>query len=257
MEDRPIKSAQRTLFLFELFATYQTPLTISDISLKLQLPQSSTSVLVRTLVTLGYLSCDSKNRTYYPTPRITLLGTWMLRRHEATGNIPKLLAEIAQATGESVVLAMRNGIYAQYLLAQTGPDPLRLHVETGLQRPLACSAAGWALLGLVSDTEIGRLVRRTVAEAPDPLWKKTAPAALEHIKATRSQGYAMSNGETTRGAGAIAMMLPSSKNIIPLAAAVGGPLERIREKEELIRHALQDLGREITTLSIQNLVGAS
>ena len=53
------------------------------------------------------------------------------------------------------------------------------------------------------------------------------------------------------------MMLPSSKNIIPLAAAVGGPLERIREKEELIRHALQDLGREITTLSIQNLVGAS
>ena len=126
----PVKSANRSLAMFELFAARQTPLSISDISQEMSIPQSSASMLVKSLVELGYLEHDRTARTYYPTFRIALLGTWMRRRHEKTGRLPRLASKVAEATGETVVLAMRNGIFAQYALVQLGADPLRLHVES-------------------------------------------------------------------------------------------------------------------------------
>ena len=221
------------------------------------MPQSSTSVLLKSLVSLGYLDYDKRKRTYYPTLRIALLGTWIRRRHRRSGQIPRLLAGVAERTGESAVLAMRNGIYAQYALAQHGKDPLRLHVESGLRRPLACCSTGWALLSFDRDEDIGRIIRRTQAEAPIELWRKTAHKALEHVEEVRARGYAFSDGETSRGEGAIAILLPALPNQPPLAAGVGGPIERIREKQALILETLHDLAKCISTQAVSELFNTS
>lgn len=71
--------------MFELFAAEQRPLSISEISTEMEMPQSSTSMLIKSLVEFGYLEHVPIARTGYPTFRIALLGTWMRRRHERTG----------------------------------------------------------------------------------------------------------------------------------------------------------------------------
>ena len=257
MNDKPIKSAERTLLLFEMFAAEQQRMTVSQIADGMSMPQSSTSVLLKSLVSLGYLDYDKRRRTYYPTLRIALLGTWIRRRHRRSGQIPQLLARVAKRTGESAVLAMRNGIYAQYALAQHGRDPLRLHIESGMRRPLACCSAGWALLSFDRDEDIGRIIRRTQAEAPNELWRKTAYKALDHVKHVRERGYAISNGETASGDGAISILLPALANQPPLAAGVGGPINRIREKQEIILESLYDLARGISTQAVTELLDTS
>lgn len=246
-----IKSSQRTLALFELFSLKQQPLTVKEISLGLDMPLSSTSMLVKSLCELGYLERSLHDRKFYPTLRIALLGTWMRRRHRRAGQLPELLSRVSKETGEPTVLAMRNGIYSQYLITQQGNAPDRLVIESGMLRPLACSATGWCLLTLESQKTIDKIVRRTVAEVENQHWKKTASTAREQVALTTRRGYALSSGETVAGRGAIAILLPSMPGAHAMAAAAGSRIEEVLRKKDLILESLSKLAEEVRNLKDQ------
>src|SRR5258705_11049422 len=74
---RSIKSAERTLRLFELFSRRQERLTVSDVARGLDIPQPSASMLLTNLAALGYLEYDRFDRSYAPTIRVVLLGSWI------------------------------------------------------------------------------------------------------------------------------------------------------------------------------------
>ena len=69
-----VKSAARVLEVCEFFASRRMPATVRDICHGLGYPQSSTSVLLKSLHTLGYLAYDAAARCYIPASRVTLLG---------------------------------------------------------------------------------------------------------------------------------------------------------------------------------------
>ena len=244
-----IKSSERTLALFEYYSREQRPLTIKELAEGLEMPQSSTSVLAQSLVELGYLEKDESLRTYYPTLRISLLGTWMRRQHRRAGQLPTLLSEVSKQTGESTILAMRNGIYSQYLIAHPGRTPSRARVESGMLYPLACCATGWCLLTLESKRNIDKIVRRTASEAKEDYWKQSAKSARENVIQTERRGYAFSNGETVPGLGAIAVLLPSIPGAYAMAAGVGGRIQRIEQKKDLILDALTELSSSVRQLA--------
>ena len=248
MEDRPIKSAERTLLLFELFASEQRPLTVKEVSEGMGMPQSSTSVLLKSLAMLGYLESSERTRTFYPTMRIMLLGAWMRHQHQRAAKLPQMLSELSALTGESVVLAMRNGIYSQYLYAHSGSQPDRVHVESGQLYPLACCSTGWCLLLSESKSAVGRIVRRTCVEAKNVHWRETAKLAVEHIEETRLKGYAFSAGETVPGLGAFAIRLPDLPGATGMSAAIGGPVVRIERKKDQILRALRGLAQSVRAL---------
>lgn len=250
--DTSIKSSQRTLELFELFSLEQRPLTIKEITEALDIPQSSTSVLAKSLVSLGYLEKNESRRTYYPTLRISLLGTWIRRQHQRAGQLPALLSEVSRFTGESTILAMRNGIYSQYLIAQKGSSPTRAQVESGMLYPLACCSTGWCLLTLESKDAVGRIVRRTMSEAKNEYWRKSARNAVEQVELTKKRGYAFSKGETMERLGAISILLPSMPGAYAMSAGCGGWIDRVEEKKDLILEALNELANSVRTLKDQD-----
>src|SRR5262245_61250574 len=101
---RTVKSAERTLALFELFSIYERPMGVGVISKALAIPQPSVSMLVRNLSSLGYLEHDRVERTYVPTIRIMLLGSWISRRFTQEHNLEQRLDELMNRTGESVLV---------------------------------------------------------------------------------------------------------------------------------------------------------
>ena len=255
MPAEPIKSAERTLALFEQFAAKQQPMSINEIAAVMEMPQSSTSVLVKSLVTLGYLSHDIVRRTYYPTMRVVLLGTWMRRRHTDIEKLPRFLSDVAEATGESALISMRNGIYAQHIFAQQGSNRLRLAVDSGMLFPLVCTAPGWALLSIETDEEIGKVIRRTQAEAPVERWRETAAGAMQKINEMRKQGYVVSAGQTTEGVAAVSVLLRARGE--SFAVSVGGPLTRIHEQQTVIVDTMKRLIRGITSDEVDDIVSAA
>lgn len=240
-----IKSAKRALELFELYAAVQRPLSVTEVSRKMEMPQSSTSELLQSLVSLGYLDHDMVSRTFYPTIRIFLLGTWIHMRHERAGRLPALVMGAAEKTGETVLLSMPNGINSQSVLVHVGFEPDVLRVHSGFSRPLTCCASGWALLSSRSDEEIGKIIRRVIAESENPHWRKTAGDAAEGVRRFRELGYARTRGHSREGLSGIALRLPDVGDRTEFAISVAGPTDRIEEKEPLILEALQELKREI------------
>ena len=75
--DSVVKSAARVLEIFEYLSDRRGPATVTEISLSLGYPQSSTSVLLKCLWNLGYLSQDPITRAYQPTSRVAQLGNWV------------------------------------------------------------------------------------------------------------------------------------------------------------------------------------
>ena len=97
---RPIKSAERTLALFELFSREQRPFSVGRVSEALGMPQASASMLLRNLTELGYLEYDRSARTFSPSIRVALLGSWIDRRFSEAGSIGMRLDALQRELGE-------------------------------------------------------------------------------------------------------------------------------------------------------------
>src|SRR5689334_9384430 len=72
-----VKSAVRAIEILEFFDRWRAPALVGTISAELGYPASSTSVLMRSLAKVGYLRYEPSARTYEPTERLPLLGSWI------------------------------------------------------------------------------------------------------------------------------------------------------------------------------------
>jgi DNA-binding IclR family transcriptional regulator len=235
---RTVKSAERTLALFELFSLNQRPMGVGEISKALDIPQPSVSMLVRNLSTLGYLEHDRASRTYVPTIRIMLLGSWIHRRFSQEHDLERRLDDLVRRLDETVLVGIQNGIYCQYVLAQLPERPERLEVQSGLLRPITRTAIGRVLLSLKPDTEIEAIVRRCNAEAVDERARVRPAEFMEMIEQIRAQGYARTGGDMTPGNGVIAIAVSGPTGKMPMAIGVGGSMESVAQKETQILAAL-------------------
>jgi len=235
-----LKSSFRTMALFEYFADIQTKATIGDISANLNIPQSSASALVKSLVDSGYLTKIKDSRYYFPTLRLTMLAGWM-DRSAITARLVNHMQTLTAQFDQSFVLAQRNGIYSQYIMVEAPSGRVRKHVETGSLRPLVCASTGWAILSRDSDVEIGKLIRRTRAETDNAYWKETAQSAIEHIALTRQNGFAFSEGPDAKGTAGIAVPVPTQSAAYTFALAAAGTTRNMHAKKDDIAAALFDI----------------
>ncbi|MBM3190110.1 MAG: helix-turn-helix domain-containing protein [Chloroflexi bacterium] len=74
-----IKSAERTLSVWEFFVRIQRAASLQELSANLGYPRSGTAALIASLVKLGYLIHDRAARKHLSTARIVELGSWMRR----------------------------------------------------------------------------------------------------------------------------------------------------------------------------------
>ena len=64
MSSLQVKSATRAIEILEFFKGAREPRAMSDIAAALGYPQSSTTVLLKTLIALGYLNFDRGDRIF-------------------------------------------------------------------------------------------------------------------------------------------------------------------------------------------------
>lgn len=250
---RSVKSAERTLALFELFSRRQQPLTVGRIAAEMGIPQASTSMLLANLRDLGYITYDAHKRTYAPTIRIALLGSWINREFDRAGSLTAILSDLHHEVEETVFLGIQNGPYAQYVATLLLNKPHGMRVEDGQHKLLTASAVGRMLLSLKSDGEIQRWVHRCNAEAAEERLLIGASEFKAIIDQIRRQGFTQTRGDITPEFGAIAVAVPAPRGFMPMALGVGIPVQRIEAKRdaavEALRHASERL--KVVTLPQQ------
>ena len=237
-----VKSAGRVLQILELFDEIQREARVSEIAGRLNLPQSSTSMLLKSLVRLGYLDYDPASRSFLPSPRVALLGAWVDKGPVRDGSLVRMLEHLSERTGGTVILAARNAIFSQYVHVLQARTAMRFHVPPGTRRLVVWSATGTALLADSPEAEIGPLVRRTNAEAPPEQPPIALAAVLANLARLRRDGHFFSRGLVTPGAGSIAVPLPRriDGKGRPLAVAVSGLLDAFARREGEIAAMIHD-----------------
>lgn len=238
VENKTVKSAGRVLEILEYFDDLQRQSTVMEIADALGYPQSSTSALLRSLVSLGYLNYDPMARTYITSSRVSLLGSWVNSQFFAEGAIISMMKELNEQTGDTVVLAVRNGLHVQYIHVVQATSPARLHMTLGTVRPIAASGAGYALLSTMTDAEITRLVMRINAEAKEGEALVRIRELLDEVSVIRRKGYAFTCDMVTRGGGIIAAPLPRSSGQSRMVVGIGGISEVMRGREDELSKAL-------------------
>ncbi len=244
-----VKSAGRVLRLLEFFDEIQREARVAEIAERLSFPQSSTSILLNCLVDLGYMDYLPESRSFLPSPRVTLLGTWLDKGPVRNGSLIRMLEEISQRTGDTVIVAVRNGIFSQYIHVLQARSAMRFHVPHGTRRLVVWSATGFALLTKCTDNEIRGLCTRTNAEAPSGQSRVEINQVLENVRQTRRDGYFFSTGLVTPGAGSIAVPLPDGIDgrDRALTVAVSGILDDIARREKDIVALLHDVAQRYLT----------
>jgi len=238
MAVRSIKSAERTLRLFELFSRRQEPLTVGDVSRGLGIPQPSASMLLTNLTAMGYLTHQRLARSYAPTVRVSLLGGFAGPRFSDGQSLAQRLNALHDAVGEDVFVGIQNDAAAQIVQVR-GQDAL--NIDSGQMYSLTGSVVGQVLLALQPDSEVVRVVRRCNAEAGSDAERVNEADFLTLMAAIRRDGHAVNDGFYSPDRSGVAVAVRGAHAGGDFAVGFGGPTERIKAKRALIVQQLTAL----------------
>ncbi len=212
-----VKSAERALRILEFFDGVQRSACVSEISKSLNYPQSSTSVLLRSLVYMGYLQQDSSRRSYFPTRRVGLLGNWVDPNLVQQGSLLEFVNDLSAKSGQTVVMATANGLNVQYIYVCYGPDGdgPEGSVKVGDMLSIAHTAVGRALLSTYSEDRIAALLRRINAEKPEGQEPIAIAEFMAELREQKVGGYFYGNAGVP-GQQGLALVLDQSEQLLVL-----------------------------------------
>lgn len=237
--DKMVKSAVRVLDIFEAFEAERRSLTISELVDILQIPQSSMSTLIKSLVAKGFVEYDAQTRRYRPSVRLAFLGNWVLGSTDTIARIHTLAQSLHEVTGETVLIGAENGLFLQYMSVVVSQSTLRFALHPGLRRPLHRSGLGTMLLTRKPDPDIGRLVRRYNAERLEQGEERFSEAeVLRRVALARQQGWFFSSSMFVKGSGSVATLLPLPRERTTLAVGFAVQLPGGNDKVDRLRDTL-------------------
>lgn len=225
----PVKSALRVLELLEFFAEWRRPASVKEIAQSLGYPQSSTSVLLKSLKDMGYFDHDLRTGMYAPNVRLSLATAWIEEQLYSEQSLLRMMERVLAETGHTVMIGTRQGVYVRYLHVLQATRVGSFQSKSGLLRPLFRSATGKMLLTTLPERDVARLLRQANAQEQDASLHVSADQALVERRRALVEGHAISWGTSVSGAAAMAVLLPGNE---PMTLSVGGPIEEIKREQQ-------------------------
>lgn len=223
-----VKSAARAIEILNYFASVREPQPLKSICDALGYPQSSMTVILKTMMNMGYLNFNRTQRVYFPTTKVTSLGDWIPVALFGQGKALEVMKDLHYATKETVVLTTQNDIYIQYVSIIESSHALRFHVPEGALRLITSSAIGWLLMSKLKDRDIDTLIRRANIADGKPA-AADMNTILGHVKLARERGYSYGENTPFLGGATLCVTLPTMVQGQPVAIGCGGIVERMRQ----------------------------
>ena len=195
----PVKSADRTLDIFELFAAEPQGLTIAEISGRLGVARSSTHGLVHTLAARGYLVQDGGGR-FQLGARLIQLGLNVVDRLElrsaARGTLERLVA-VTHDTALLVVPDHGDLLFVDKVLSDA--RDVRTDPRVSSRKPLHCTSLGKALLATLDDISVMKAVQAVGLARATEYSIAGEEELLADLADTRARGYSIDQQEALPG----------------------------------------------------------
>lgn len=245
----PIAGVDRTLRLLKELKR-RPQLSLTQTREILGIGQSTAHRLVQMLVYEGFAVQDKRTRTYMAGPE--LVGF-----NPLDGLHPKLVKKgqaviqaLAARCGETVHLAVLNGVYVRYVAGVESAAVLRVSSRAGELTPAYASSLGKAMLASYDDDVVVALLRGVRFERVTRHTIRTLDDLLEDLNAVRRRGYSINIEEAEDGVASTSMPVPVPGPSSMVGISVATPLNRrtearVEDHVALLRVATKRLAAEL------------
>jgi DNA-binding IclR family transcriptional regulator len=231
-----IEKAIDVLFCFDL----QRPqLRLVDISQRLGLHKSTAHRLLSLLKKKGLVVVDPATQLYSLGPALVELAWIVLRQQDLRSLCRPYLEQLRQATNETVSLNIRMGNRRVCIEELPSDQEVKYSQAMGLTAPLHVGAPGKALMAFQPADERERVLATLTFEPLTPETITDLDALRAELDRTRVRGYAVSIGERSPWAAAVAAPIRDRSGQTIVAVSVLGPSHRLTAK------VLKELGGQV------------
>ncbi len=216
-----MQSADKALAILGAFDEGRRDVGVSELAGELGLHKSTVSRLLATLERRGLVRREGER--FALGPELARLGALASRGLTLAGAARPSLERLAERTGETVNLAVRDGERALNVLQVDAAHFVGVTDWTGRAAALHATANGKALLAFGDAPLPGRLARLTPRTITD---RGRLRAELERV---RSAGFAVTVEELELGLHAVAAPVFDALGSCVAAVSVSGPAYRLEE----------------------------
>lgn len=221
-----VKTATRTLDVFEAFARQARPLSLSELSRLLEIPISSCFGLVRTLENRGYMYEVRRRGGFYPTQRLFDIAQTVRANDPVLDRLQPVLAGLREATQETVVVGKLQGPRVVYLDVIQSPHQVRYVAHAGEFREPHANSAGKALLGSLTEVERDEFLHGYKLTRFTPNTLVTRKALEADLAASQERGWYANVSESVSDLIGVACPLRIEGEAYSISIA--GPRERMQ-----------------------------
>jgi DNA-binding IclR family transcriptional regulator len=223
----------------------------SEISEMLQIPKSSLSQLLKTLVARNYLELTSNGRGYRLGQAFLKLSESIGRARNLVSLVGPILEEVTRETGESSALNQIKGDMSEVTATVIGPARLVTHMRLGDLAPLYATSGGKVILAHMPDEFQRQYMGYVRFEPATPKTLRSTDTLKKQLAGIRASGFAYSHEEWTSGIVGIAKAVLGADGYVLGAINVAIPAPRFNKAaqakcEDALGHAAEGLRRLLT-----------
>lgn len=244
MRTTTVKSALRVLDLLELMSARAGAISLSEAARRLDIPKSSASGLLRTLVYRGYVELGIGG---YQLAARFREGGWIGGDFGPLKRVAQpIMARLVREVGETAFLGIMTPDWEiEYIAKAVSDHPLRYDVEISTLRPAYCVSIGHVLLADQPDDALDHYLATRELRRVTPHTETDPDALRARIAAVRASGYApMANSNVVGAAGVAAAVRPASGRAVA-GLSVIAPQFRFEPVRDQITAAVVSAAAEI------------
>lgn len=193
----------RGLELLSCFTPQRPVLGNRELASMLSLPPATVSRLTYTLLAMGYLATSEQGQ-YQLGSAVLALGYPLLAQFTLRRQARPLMLELAEATGGTVSIGIRDRLAIVYIEAIRSFNQRVYPIEIGTRHSMAGTAIGRAYLMALPPEERKRLLNQLRVKAPDE-WQRYGEQLTRNIDQYPRFGCCVQVGEVFQDVQAVAV----------------------------------------------------
>ena len=236
----PIKVLNKTFLVLDTILKNNAPMSMTEISERLDLYPSTVHRILDTLKYGGYVEQDPLTQKYQLGMKLLELGMAKLNQIDLVKEARPYLKELAKKCNETVHLAILEDTNVLYLAKEESSQTIRMISYVGKRAPLHCTALGKTILAflpldkrdqILDKIELSKLTENTITDKNE---------LIEELKKIKQEGFALDREENEKDVRCIAAPIRNYQGKVVAAVSISGPAYRLNEgnqnhlKDELV-----------------------
>lgn len=225
------KTTLRTLDILEFLAKSEKPLSLDEITKKINKNKTAVFRSLQTLIYKNYVAQDKNTNKYFVTLKLSTLGREVMQRIDLGEIVFPFMKDLVEEVNLSVHCSTRerNEIVFIYNVDPSNSD-FKISFDLGKRSPIYCTAAGKIFLAYLSENDREELIANLNFKQFTQNTITDLNILRKELDQILKKGYAIDNEEHNQGIMCVGAPIKDYDGNVNIAISIIGLASNIKSK---------------------------